>query len=64
MPWRYKDCKPGNLARLNLLQFVGNQPMMGCGLVLRKSVFGEGNEILNGVLPAQQLSCRISPLNQ
>ena len=64
MPWWHEDHQPGNLARFNLLQFVGDQAMMGCGLVLRKGVFSEGNEILGGLLPAQQLSCGISPLNQ
>ena len=64
MPWRYKDFQPGNLARFNLLEFVGDQPVMGCGLVLRKGVFGEGNKILGGLSPVEKLSCSISPLNQ
>ena len=64
MTWRDKDCQPGNLARFNLLEFVGDQPVMGCGLVLRKGVFSDGNEILNGLSPVEKLSCSISPLNQ
>ena len=64
MPWWHEDHQPGNLARLYLLQLLGDQAMVWCGLVLGKGVFGEGNKILSGFSPVEKLSCGISPLNQ